>query len=127
MTSIFAFAEELRMQIQKEIDVFEINEFNRDSTFYETIMREGEGRMMAGLITLDDETEVVHSEMKKGGRVKVYVEKPDAIDGFHHMTCWLPDFEITEVYKLSDEELSYFMMLIRTNADQIIEASMQDL
>jgi len=28
------------MQIQKEIDVFEIHEVNRDSTFYETIMRE---------------------------------------------------------------------------------------
>lgn len=83
--------------------------------------------MMTGFITLDDETEIVHSEMKKGGRVKVYVEKPDAIDGFHHMTCWLPDFEITEVYKLSDEEVSYFMMLIRANADQIIEASQQDL
>ena len=40
LTAIFAFAEELRMQIQKEIDVFEINEVNRDSTFYETIMRE---------------------------------------------------------------------------------------
>lgn len=39
-TAIFAFAEELRMQIQKEIDVFEIHEVNRDSTFYETIMRE---------------------------------------------------------------------------------------
>ena len=40
LTAIFAFAEELRMQIQKEIDVFEIHEVNRDSTFYETIMRE---------------------------------------------------------------------------------------
>lgn len=40
LTSVFAFAEELRMQIQKEIDVFEIHEVNRDSTFYETIMRE---------------------------------------------------------------------------------------
>ena len=37
---IFAFAEELRMIIQKEIDVFEINEVNKDSLFYETIMKE---------------------------------------------------------------------------------------
>ena len=40
LTSVFAFAEELRMIIQKEIDVFEINEVNRDSTFYTTIMKE---------------------------------------------------------------------------------------
>ena len=40
LTSVFAFAEELRMIIQKEIDVFEINEVNKDSLFYETIIKE---------------------------------------------------------------------------------------
>lgn len=40
LTSIFAFAEELRMLFKKEIDVFEINEVNKDSSFYETIMKE---------------------------------------------------------------------------------------
>jgi hypothetical protein len=40
LTSIFAFAEELRIAIQKEIDVFEINEVNKNSSFYETIMKE---------------------------------------------------------------------------------------
>lgn len=82
--------------------------------------------MMYGFITLDDETAIVHSEMKKDGHVKVYVEKPDAIDGFHHMTCWLPDFEHEEVYKFSDEEVSNYMQLIRSNAKRIIEASKQD-
>ena len=40
LTSVFAFAEELRKAIPKEIDVFEINEVNRDSSFYSTIMKE---------------------------------------------------------------------------------------
>lgn len=40
LTSIFAFAEDLRTVMQKEIDVFEINEVNRNSTFYDTIMKE---------------------------------------------------------------------------------------
>ena len=40
LTSIFAFAEELRMIINKKIDVFEINEVNTDSSFYNTIMKE---------------------------------------------------------------------------------------
>lgn len=40
LTSIFAFAEELRILFKKEIDVFEINEVNKGSTFYKTIMKE---------------------------------------------------------------------------------------
>ena len=39
-TSVFAFAEELRMLINKKIDVFEINEVNLNSSFYDTIMKE---------------------------------------------------------------------------------------
>ena len=39
-TSIFAFAEELRMAIRKEIDVFEIREVNKNSAFYNTIINE---------------------------------------------------------------------------------------
>ncbi len=39
LTSVFAFAEELRMLINKEIDVFEINEINQNSSFYQTIMK----------------------------------------------------------------------------------------
>ena len=34
--------------------------------------------MMYPFMTLDDNTEVVHSEMLPDGRVKVYFEKPDA-------------------------------------------------
>lgn len=40
LTSIFSFAEELRIIIKKEIDVFEISEVNHDSSFYKAIMKE---------------------------------------------------------------------------------------
>lgn len=40
LTMIFAFAEELRMALKKEVDVFEIHEINNDSDFYKTIMKE---------------------------------------------------------------------------------------
>lgn len=40
LTSIFSLAEELRDVLQKNVDVFEINEINRDSDFYQTIMKE---------------------------------------------------------------------------------------
>lgn len=33
---------------------------------------------MYPFLTLDDNTEIVHSEMRGDGTVKVYIEKPDA-------------------------------------------------
>ena len=38
--------------------------------------------MMYPFLQLPDGTEIVHSEMKEDGRVKVYVEKPDEKDFF---------------------------------------------
>lgn len=39
-TMIFALAEELREVLKKDVDVFEISEINKDSDFYNTIMKE---------------------------------------------------------------------------------------
>ena len=39
--------------------------------------------MMYPFMTLEDNTEIVHSEMKENGEVKVYIETPDEKDGFH--------------------------------------------
>ncbi len=43
--------------------------------------------MMYPFMTLDDSAEIVHSEMRQDGTVKVYIEKPDEKDGFHHAEC----------------------------------------
>lgn len=40
LTLIFALAEELRRVFKRNIDVFEINEVNKDSDFYNTLMKE---------------------------------------------------------------------------------------
>lgn len=40
LTMIFSLAEELRDILKKNVDVFEINEINRDSDFYRIIMKE---------------------------------------------------------------------------------------
>lgn len=40
LTLIFSLAEELRMILKKDVDVFEINEINMDSNFYNQIMKE---------------------------------------------------------------------------------------
>lgn len=39
--NIFAFAEDLRESIHRDADVFEINEINKGTPFYENVMREG--------------------------------------------------------------------------------------
>lgn len=49
--------------------------------------------MMYPYMTLNDQTEIVHSEMKPDGRVKVYIERPDEKVCFCHATCWLPEYK----------------------------------
>ena len=39
--------------------------------------------MMYPYLTLNDGTEIVHSEMLADDTVKVYIEKADEKDGFH--------------------------------------------
>lgn len=38
---IFAFGEDLRHLTQKNVDAFEIREVNKDTSFYENVMKEG--------------------------------------------------------------------------------------
>ena len=80
--------------------------------------------MMYPYMTLNDDTEITHSEMKPDGRVKVYIETPDEKDGFHDATCWLPEYEWT-VHGYSDEEMIFFQKLVRDNAHLMIEFSQE--
>lgn len=77
--------------------------------------------MMYPFMTLNDDTEIVHSDMDEVGRVKVYIERPDAKDGFHHVTCWLPDYTWEGNDGFSEEELSYFKGLVRSTSNLILE------
>lgn len=45
--------------------------------------------MMYPFMTLEDDTEIVHSEMLENGEVKVYIETPDEKDGgFEHASSF---------------------------------------
>lgn len=81
--------------------------------------------MMYAFMTLDDNTEIVHSEMKPDGTVKVYIEKPDEKDGFHHATCYLPKYEIKDVYGFSNDDMERYMDVIKSTAHLIMEFSQQ--
>ena len=81
--------------------------------------------MMYPFMTLNDDTEITHSEMKADGKVKVYIEPPDINDGFHNATCWLPDYKWEDIVGYSETEMAYFKQLIQNNAHLIIEFSQE--
>ena len=79
--------------------------------------------MMYPFLTLDDGTEVVHSEMRPDGSVKVYMEKPDEKDCFHHAACYLPDYRWEDIFGFSKAELSRFQEVIESTAHLILQFS----
>ncbi|MCD7791741.1 MAG: hypothetical protein LUH00_00905 [Lachnospiraceae bacterium] len=81
--------------------------------------------MMYPFMTLNDDTEITHSEMKSDGRVKVYIETPDLKDGFHNAVCWLPEYQWESIHGYSEREMLYFKKLIRNNAHLILEFSQE--
>lgn len=81
--------------------------------------------MMYPFMTLNDDTEITHSEMKPDGRVKVYIETPNGKDGFHNATCYLPDYTWEKISGYSDEEMDFFRRLVQNNAHLIMEFSQE--
>ncbi|MDO5135793.1 MAG: hypothetical protein Q4D55_07035 [Eubacteriales bacterium] len=79
--------------------------------------------MMYPFMTLNDETEIVHSDMQKNGQVKVYIERPDEKYGFKYATCWLPQYEWENIFHFTKEEIKQFEEIIRSTAHLIIEFS----
>lgn len=79
--------------------------------------------MMYPFLTLNDQTEIVHSEMKPDGRVKVYVEKPDDKDFFHNAVCWLPGYQWENIVGFSPAEIAKYEEIIRSTAHLILEFS----
>ena len=79
--------------------------------------------MMYPYLTLEDNTEITHSEMKEDGSVKVYIETPDDNGGFHSAVCWLPQYKWENIQGYSDSEMAYFQELVRNNARLMIEFS----
>ncbi len=79
--------------------------------------------MMYPFLTMDDDTEITHSEMREDGSVKVYIETPDEKDGFHDVTCLLPQYRWLDVHGYSKEELEHFGEIVRNNAHLILEFS----
>ncbi len=80
---------------------------------------------MYPFMTLNDETEITHSEMLPDNRVRVYIEKPDEKDGFHDATCYLPKYEWESIHGFTDEEMERYKEIIESTAHLIIEFSQE--
>ena len=77
--------------------------------------------MMYPFMTLDDGTEIVYSEMKNDGSVKVYMEKTDEKDGFHYATCYLPEYRWEDIFGLTEQEISRCQEVIEISFHLIIQ------
>ncbi len=75
--------------------------------------------MMYPFLTLDDSTEIVHSDLLPDGCVRVYVEKPDAKDGFHSAVCMLPAYRWTDVEGFTPAEIQKYQEIIGSTAHLI--------
>ena len=81
---------------------------------------------MYPFLTLDDETEIVHSQMLPDGKVKVYIEKPDEKDCFHHATCYLPGYEWEDIFGFSENEMERYREIIQSTAHLVLEFSQKE-
>lgn len=81
--------------------------------------------MMYPFMTLDDNTEIVHSEMRDDKTVKVYIETPDEKYCFKHATCILPGYSWEDIYHYSEAEISSLEKIIRSTAHLIMEFSQE--
>ena len=73
--------------------------------------------MMYPFLTLDDNTEIVHSEMRPDGTVKVYLERPDA--------CYLPSYTWEDVEGFTQVEINRYQEVIESTAHLILQFSQE--
>ncbi|MCI9186218.1 MAG: hypothetical protein HFF34_02130 [Oscillospiraceae bacterium] len=81
--------------------------------------------MMYPFLTLDDGTEIVHSEMQENQRVKIYLERPDETTCFHYATCWIPGYVWEDIHGFSPADLQRFQEVIQSTAHLILQFSQE--
>ena len=77
--------------------------------------------MIYPFMTLDDGTEIVHSERKPDGCVKVYMEKLDEKMCFCSAVGWLPGYQWESVNGFSEDERVHLESVVKSTAHLIME------
>ena len=75
--------------------------------------------MMYPFIKLNDNTEIVHSELLENRKVKVYIEKP-IYGGFNSAICYLPEYQWEEITGFTNDEISKYQKILESTAHLII-------
>ena len=75
---------------------------------------------MYPFMQLDDNTEIVHSEILDDEKVKVYIEKP-FIGGFKSAVCFLPQYEWKEIKGFTGAEIKKYQEFVKSVAHLIIQ------
>ena len=79
--------------------------------------------MLYPFMTLNDNTEIVHSEtIEENGHenVQVRIEKP-VYGGFYTATCWLPEYRWENIEGFSREDIHYFQEPLETVSHIILQ------
>lgn len=76
--------------------------------------------MIYPLLSLYDGTEFTYTDLQDDGKIIVYVETPNAIDGFHSLECVLPDYAIRDVQSYSESKKEKILEIIKSNVDKIV-------
>lgn len=83
--------------------------------------------MMYPFMQLDDNTEVVHSELRTnaaGEYVRVYFEKP-VEGGFQSASCYLPQYRWEDIEGFTDEDIHHYQDFLETTAHLILRFAKQ--
>lgn len=75
--------------------------------------------MIYPLFTLMDGTEYTYTELRNDGTIIVYVETPDAVDGFHSLECVLPGIIVRNVQGYTFQEQQEILDIIKAHAEYI--------
>jgi len=74
---------------------------------------------MYPFIKLEDNTEIVHSEILADEKVKVYIETP-VEGGFKSATCYLPEYKWDEIIGFTKDEINKYQEIVESTAHLII-------
>jgi len=75
--------------------------------------------MMYPFLQLEDNTEIVHSEILSDETVKVYIETP-VEGGFHSAVCFLPEYRWEEIKGFTGADIGKYQEILESTAHLII-------
>ena len=69
--------------------------------------------MIYPFLKLDDNTEIVHSELLPNDQIKFYIEKP-VNGGFYSAICYLPSYQWSEIDGFTNDDINYFKEILES-------------